>query len=101
MHTFDAIILGSGHNSLILQAYLARAGLDTLCLEARDTTGGGLATVERPAGSGFWRWESVSRFTARYCMLFDQHAIGMPIACWDGVSSGDCSLTLASVRVSS
>ncbi len=54
MHTFDAIILGSGHNSLILQAYLARAGLDTICLEQRDTAGGGLSTVERPVGSGFW-----------------------------------------------
>ena len=54
MTTYDAVILGSGHNSLILQAYLARAGLDTVCLEAQDSAGGGLATVERPSGSGFW-----------------------------------------------
>lgn len=51
--TYDGIILGSGHNSLILQAYLARAGLETICLEARDVAGGGLATVEWPVGSGF------------------------------------------------
>jgi phytoene dehydrogenase-like protein len=49
----DGIILGAGHNSLILQAYLARAGLKTICLEPRAVAGGGLATVEQPAGSGF------------------------------------------------
>ncbi len=54
MSTYDAIILGSGHNSLILQAYLSRAGLDTICLEAQDSAGGGLATVEHPRGTGFW-----------------------------------------------
>jgi phytoene dehydrogenase-like protein len=50
----DGIILGSGHNSLILQAYLARAGLKTICLEPRPVAGGGLATVEQPHGSGFF-----------------------------------------------
>ena len=33
--TYDGIILGSGHNSLVLQAYLGRAGLKVLCLERR------------------------------------------------------------------
>ncbi|MBM3832474.1 MAG: NAD(P)/FAD-dependent oxidoreductase [Verrucomicrobia bacterium] len=51
---YDAILLGAGHNSLILQAYLARAGLTTLCLEPRDLAGGGLATIEQPPGSGFF-----------------------------------------------
>lgn len=54
VETFDAIILGGGHNSLVLQAYLARAGLETLCLDCRDVAGGGLTTIEQPAGSGFW-----------------------------------------------
>lgn len=53
MRTFDGIILGSGHNSLVLQAYAGLAGLCTLCIESRDTLGGGLATIESPAGSGF------------------------------------------------
>ena len=39
MNTYDAVILGSGHNSLILQAYLARAGLETICLESQDRAG--------------------------------------------------------------
>ena len=51
--SYDGILLGSGHNSLVLQAYAARAGLTTLCLEPRDAFGGGLSTVEYPAGSGF------------------------------------------------
>lgn len=50
---YDGIILGSGHNSLILQAYLCRAGLDVVCLERRDVAGGGLATVEDPRYPGF------------------------------------------------
>jgi len=30
---YDGIILGAGHNSLVLQAYLCKAGLRVLCLE--------------------------------------------------------------------
>ena len=51
--TYDGIILGSGHNSLVLQAYLGRAGLKVLCLEQRQVAGGGLSTEEQPTGSGF------------------------------------------------
>lgn len=50
---YDGIILGSGHNSLILQAYLGKAGLTVLCLERRDTPGGGLTTMEDPRHPGF------------------------------------------------
>lgn len=49
----DAIVLGGGHNGLIVQAYLAKAGLETLCLERADIAGGGLRTPEWPTGSGF------------------------------------------------
>ena len=49
---YDGIILGAGHNSLVLQAYLCRAGLRVLCLERNDVAGGGLRTEEWPAGSG-------------------------------------------------
>jgi phytoene dehydrogenase-like protein len=50
---YDGIILGAGHNSLVLQAYLGKAGLKTLCLEPRDVAGGGLTTVEDPRHPGF------------------------------------------------
>ena len=45
--THDGIILGSGHNSLVLQAYLCRAGLDVVCLEPSHIAGGGLRTEDR------------------------------------------------------
>ncbi len=50
---FDGIILGAGHNSLVLQAYLGKAGLHVLCLERKDVAGGGLATIEDPRFPGF------------------------------------------------
>ena len=50
---YDGILLGAGHNSLVLQAYLGRAGLKTLCLERSAAIGGGLATVEDPRWPGF------------------------------------------------
>lgn len=50
--TYDAIILGAGHNGLILQTYLARAGLSTLAIERRNTPGGGLAALQDPQHPG-------------------------------------------------
>ena len=50
---YDGIIIGAGHNGLILQAYLARAGLKTLMLERSLHVGGGLYTVEDNAHPGF------------------------------------------------
>jgi phytoene dehydrogenase-like protein len=44
--SYDAIIIGAGHNGLTLGAYLARSGLDTVVLERRHEEGGGLATEE-------------------------------------------------------
>src|ERR1051325_3840347 len=51
--TFDGIILGTGHNALILQAYLSRCGLKTLSLDRAATPGGGLMTIENPRLPGF------------------------------------------------
>ncbi|MEA2479984.1 MAG: hypothetical protein QOJ07_1906, partial [Thermoleophilaceae bacterium] len=38
--SFDAIVLGGGHNGLVAAAYLARAGLGVLVLERLGETGG-------------------------------------------------------------
>ena len=53
MATFDGIVLGAGHNGLILQAYAGKAGLKVLCIERNDVAGGGLATMEDPRHPGF------------------------------------------------
>jgi phytoene dehydrogenase-like protein len=37
---YDAIVVGAGHNGLVTAAYLARAGMRTVLLEARDAVGG-------------------------------------------------------------
>jgi len=50
---YDGIILGTGHNALVLQAYLCRAGLRILSLDRADVPGGGLATIENPRHAGF------------------------------------------------
>ncbi len=42
--TYDALIIGGGHNGLVAAAYLARAGARTLVLESRDKTGGAATT---------------------------------------------------------
>lgn len=44
--TYDAIVIGAGHNGLTLGAYLARSGLDVIVLERRHEEGGGLCSEE-------------------------------------------------------
>jgi phytoene dehydrogenase-like protein len=45
MKTYDAIVVGAGHNGLTNAAFLAKAGLDVLCVEKNDYIGG--AAVSR------------------------------------------------------
>ena len=50
--SYDAIVIGAGHNGMVNGAYLAKAGLKVLILERRHLVGGAAITEElRP---GFW-----------------------------------------------
>jgi phytoene dehydrogenase-like protein len=51
--SFDGVILGTGHNALILQAYLARCGVKTLSVDRAAIPGGGLMTIDNPRLPGF------------------------------------------------
>ncbi len=44
--TFDAIIIGAGHNGLALGTYLAKCGWDVAVFDKRAEEGGGLSTEE-------------------------------------------------------
>lgn len=72
----DAIIVGAGHNGLVCAAYLARAGMNVLCLESADAAGGmsaprtigenyhfpGLAHVAYPVGPTIRRDLKLEKF---------------------------------------
>src|SRR5690625_4930046 len=47
MHgSYDAVVVGGGHNGLVCACYLARGGLKTLVLERRGIVGGACVTEE-------------------------------------------------------
>ncbi|WP_208640504.1 phytoene desaturase family protein [Streptomyces carpinensis] len=48
--TYDAVIVGGGHNGLVAAAYLARAGRSVLVLERLDRTGGAAVSTRPFAG---------------------------------------------------
>jgi len=57
LKTYDAIVIGAGHNGLTNAAYLAKAGLDVLVVEKNDYIGG--AAVSRELHKG-WTYSSCS-----------------------------------------
>ena len=50
--SYDAIVVGGGHNGLVNGAYLARGGLRTLILEQREV--GRRAAITEELRPGFW-----------------------------------------------
>ena len=46
--TYDGVVIGGGHNGMILAGYLARQGLKVVVVEAEVELGGGLDSHEDP-----------------------------------------------------
>lgn len=46
MSDYDVVMIGGGHQGLLVSAYLAKAGLNVCVLEARAFPGGGVVTAE-------------------------------------------------------
>ncbi|MBI4466980.1 MAG: NAD(P)/FAD-dependent oxidoreductase [Acidobacteria bacterium] len=66
--SYDAVIVGGGHNGLVTAAYLARAGLSVLVLERREVVGGACVTEEV--------WPGFKVSTAAYlCSLLQERII--------------------------
>ena len=53
MSSYDAIVVGGGHNGLVNACYLAKSGLKTLLLEQRHLVGGATITEELLEGFQF------------------------------------------------
>ncbi len=68
--TYDIIIIGAGPNGLETGAYLARAGLKVLLLEARHEVGGGLATEEVTLGGFLHNTHAVYMMMADYAPVY-------------------------------
>jgi phytoene dehydrogenase-like protein len=61
--SYDAIVVGGGHNGLTTAAYLARAGLEVCVLERREILGGACVTEE------VWPGARISRASYVVSML--------------------------------
>ncbi len=55
MKTYDAIVIGAGHNGLTNAAYLAKSGLNVVCIEKNDYIGG--ATGSRNLYKEWFYWK--------------------------------------------
>lgn len=71
--TYDAIIVGGGHNGLVAACYLAKAGNDVLLLEANDELGGATSSV-RPFPDYDAR---LSRYSYLVSLLPDQIVVDL------------------------
>lgn len=68
MDSYDAIVIGAGHNGLVCANYLARKKLRVLVIEKRGVVGGACITEEL--------WPNVKVSTAAYvCSLLDKEII--------------------------
>jgi phytoene dehydrogenase-like protein len=74
---YDVIIVGGGHNGLVATAYLARAGLRVLLVEARNTLGGPCGTFEFLPGYRCAFTNSPGSFEPRFIAELELERFGL------------------------
>ena len=78
--TYDAIIIGAGHNGLVCAFYLARAGMKVLVLERRHVVGGAAVTEEfHPGFRNSVASYAVSLLNPKVIKDMDLHGHGLKI----------------------
>ena len=73
----DVVVIGGGHNGLIVAAYLAKAGLDVCVVEKEDKVGGGVITRELTLPGFKHDPHSVMHQTLRANPLIHQDELGL------------------------
>lgn len=91
-NTFDAVVIGAGHNGLVCANYLARRGMKVMVLERRNVIGGAAVTEEIAPGfrASIFSY-LMSLLHPRVIRDFDLKRHGLEILpCSDMISSVSC-----------
>jgi len=92
--TYDAIVIGAGHNGMALSAYLGRSGWKVLVLERRLEEGGGLSTELYTEPGFLHNLHSNYHTFVGLCPVYDDlHLVGGP----DGVAYGHPPVQMGSI----
>jgi phytoene dehydrogenase-like protein len=74
--SYDGIIIGGGHQGLVLGSYLAKAGLQVLLVERRLVYGGGLSTREVTEPGFYHNLHSINHFHISHAPWFTDLGLG-------------------------
>ncbi len=104
MKRYDVIVVGAGHNGLVLAAYLAKAGIDVLIVERNSMAGGSLNNYEiLPGFVGSCGAHVISNFSAQVARDLRLHKYGLEFIPLAGITTllpnGDCISSYKSARV--
>ena len=78
--TFDAVIIGGGHNGLTTAGYLSRAGLSVKVIEKREVVGGAAVTEEfHPGYRNSAAAYTVSLLNPKVINDLELHAFGLEV----------------------
>jgi phytoene dehydrogenase-like protein len=69
--SYDGIVIGAGHQGLVLGSYLAKAGLQILLVDRRLTYGGGLSTREVTTPGFYHNLHSINHFHISHTPWFE------------------------------